>query len=120
MSADFPDDLLTHTAHRPWPVPDGPWIMTQSWHDLLFAHWPLDPDALRDSVPAELPLDLFDGRAWLGVIPFHMTNVAPRGVPWLPFASAFPELNVRTYVTRRGKARRLLLQPRRRRARLRS
>jgi uncharacterized protein YqjF (DUF2071 family) len=46
---------------------------------------------------------VFDGRAWLGVIPFHMSNVAPRGVPWLPFASAFPELNVRTYVTVGGK-----------------
>ena len=103
MSADFPDDLLTHTAHRPWPVPDGPWMMTQSWHDLLFAHWPVEPGALRGHVPAELTLDLFDGRAWLGVIPFHMTHVAPRGVPWLPFASAFPELNVRTYVTVGGK-----------------
>jgi uncharacterized protein len=104
VSADFPGDLLTHTAHRPWPVPDGPWIMTQSWHDLLFAHWPLNPAALRDKLPADLPLDLFDGRAWLGVIPFHMTNVAPRGASWLPaVVSAFPELNVRTYVTVSGK-----------------
>jgi uncharacterized protein len=103
VSADFPDpdDLLTHTAHRPWPVPKRPWIMTQSWHDLLFAHWPFDPAALRDKVPAELPLDLFDGRAWLGVIPFQMTNVGPRGLPWVSFA--FPELNVRTYVTIGGK-----------------
>ena len=103
MSADFPGDVLTHTVHRPWPVPDGPWIMTQSWHDLLFAHWPLDPAALRDKVPATLPVDLFDGRAWLGVVPFHMTNVTMRGLGWLPFASAFPELNVRTYVTVGGK-----------------
>jgi uncharacterized protein len=36
--------------------------------------------------------------AWLGVVPFHMTNVAPRAVPALPWVSAFPELNVRTYV----------------------
>jgi len=77
--------------------------MTQSWHDLLFAHWPLDPDTLRDKVPAKLPLDLFDGCAWIGVVPFHMTNVAPRGVPSLPLVSAFPELNVRTYVTLGGK-----------------
>jgi uncharacterized protein YqjF (DUF2071 family) len=73
--------------------------MTQSWHDLLFAHWPLDPDLLRDKVPASLPLDLFDGRAWIGVIPFHMTNVGPRAVPTLPGLASFPELNVRTYVT---------------------
>ena len=77
--------------------------MTQSWHDLLFAHWPIEPDALRPHIPASLPLDVFDGRAWLGVIPFHMTNVAPRGVPSLPGLSAFPELNVRTYVTLNGK-----------------
>jgi uncharacterized protein YqjF (DUF2071 family) len=77
--------------------------MSQSWHDLLFAHWPLDPDMLRDKVPATLPLDIFDGRAWIGVIPFHMTNVAPRGVPSLPGLSAFAELNVRTYVTLDGK-----------------
>jgi uncharacterized protein YqjF (DUF2071 family) len=102
---DFPDpaDILAHTAHRPWPVPDGSWIMTQSWHDLLFAHWPLDPDVLRAHVPAGLPLDLFDGHGWIGVIPFHMTNVAPRGVPSLPGLSAFPELNVRTYVALNGK-----------------
>jgi uncharacterized protein YqjF (DUF2071 family) len=73
--------------------------MTQSWHDLMFAHWPLDPDVLRVSLPPSLPLDVFDGRAWIGVIPFHMTNVGPRGVPSLPGLSAFAELNVRTYVT---------------------
>ncbi len=103
--SDFPDpqDLLAHTAHRPWPVPDGPWIMTQSWHDLLFAHWPIDPSVLARKLPVELPLDLFAGRAWIGVIPFHMTNVGARGVPSLPGLSAFPELNVRTYVTLNGK-----------------
>ena len=73
--------------------------MTQSWHDLLFAHWPLDPDVLRVRLPPSLPLDVFDGRAWIGVIPFHMTNVGPRGAPSLPGLSAFAELNVRTYVT---------------------
>jgi uncharacterized protein len=44
------------------------------------------------------PLDLFEGTAWLGVVAFHMTNVAPGGVPSLPWISEFPELNVRTYV----------------------
>jgi uncharacterized protein YqjF (DUF2071 family) len=72
--------------------------MTQTWHDLLFAHWPVDPVTLRRHVPADLTLDLFDGHAWIGIVPFDMTNVAPRGVPSLSFLSAFPELNVRTYV----------------------
>jgi uncharacterized protein YqjF (DUF2071 family) len=84
-------------------VPGTPWLMTQSWHDLLFAHWPIDASALAKKLPVALPLDLFDDQAWIGVIPFHMTNVGPRGLPSLPGFSAFPELNVRTYVTVNGK-----------------
>lgn len=72
--------------------------MTQSWHDLLFAHWPVDVVAMRARVPAVFELDLFEGQAWIAVVPFRMTNVAPRGIPALPWLSAFPELNVRTYV----------------------
>jgi uncharacterized protein YqjF (DUF2071 family) len=100
---DFDYSFLEQVGHRPWPLPAQPWIMTQSWHDLLFAHWPVDQNALRDKIPASFPLDLFDGQAWLGIIPFHMTNVAPRGLPALPWVSAFPELNVRTYVAVDGK-----------------
>lgn len=90
--------ILEEVAHRPWPMPDEAWIMTQSWHDLLFAHWPVDAAKLRARLPPGLDLDLFSGQAWIGIVPFHMTNVAPRGVPALPWVSAFPELNVRTYV----------------------
>jgi uncharacterized protein YqjF (DUF2071 family) len=98
VPADFPYEILDVVSHRPWPMPESRWLMTQSWHDLLFAHWPVDHMELRALVPAALPLDLFDGQAWVGVVPFHMTNVVPRGVPALPGVSAFPELNVRTYV----------------------
>jgi uncharacterized protein len=90
--------MLQEVAHRPWKMPDRPWVMTQTWHDLLFAHWSVDPSQLRSKVPAWLELDLFNGDAWIGIVPFHMTNVAPRGVPSLPWVSEFPELNVRTYV----------------------
>jgi uncharacterized protein YqjF (DUF2071 family) len=97
--SDFPYQILDDVGHRPWPLPHGPWVMTQSWHDLLFAHWPVDARALQDRLPAGLPLDTFEGQAWLGVVPFRMTNVAPRGVPAIPFVSSLIELNVRTYVT---------------------
>jgi uncharacterized protein YqjF (DUF2071 family) len=96
--SDFPTDIVDHVSHRPWPMPDRPWLMTQSWHDLLFAHWPVDARELRNKVPPGLELDLHQGQAWLGVVPFDMTNVAPRFVPAVPGISAFPELNVRTYV----------------------
>jgi uncharacterized protein len=101
--SDFPYEILNDVAHRPWPMPTGPWVMTQSWHDLLFAHWRVDEAVLRAVVPAALPLDLYNGEAWLGIVPFRMTNVAPRGVPPVPLVSAFPELNVRTYVTVEGR-----------------
>ena len=77
--------------------------MTQRWHDLLFVHWPVPEDVLRPVVPEPLPIDTFDGQAWLGVVPFRMTDVRMRPVPPLPGASAFPEINVRTYTTVDGK-----------------
>jgi uncharacterized protein YqjF (DUF2071 family) len=92
---------LREQAHRPFPPPRGPWIMGQSWRRLLFAHWPVAPERLRGIVPGEL--DLFDGRAWLGVTPFEMEGVRPRGLPPAPLVSRFPELNVRTYVVRDGR-----------------
>ena len=103
MTNDFPEGIINQVAHRPWPVPAAPWLMTQSWHNLLFAHWPVDPALLQSQMPRGLPLDLYDGRAWIGVVPFRMTNVGPRLVPALPWLSAFAELNVRTYVTVGGK-----------------
>lgn len=95
---DFPTAIVRDVAHRPWPIPRRPWVMTQTWHDLLFAHWPVAAESLARLVPSPFELDLFEGRAWLGIVPFVMTNVAPRGVPALPRLSSFPELNVRTYV----------------------
>jgi uncharacterized protein len=95
--------LLDRTAHRPWPLPSGPWIMAQSWHDLLFAHWPVDAAMLRPHIPTKLDIDTFDGQAWLGIVPFSMTGVRLRWTPPLAWLSAFPELNVRTYVKAQGK-----------------
>src|SRR4029434_453282 len=90
---------LRSTSHRPWPLPRGPWIMAQTWHDLLFAHWPIPPEIMRALVPPQLTLDLFDGQCWLGIVPFWMSGVRGRGLPAIPGLSRFPELNVRTYVT---------------------
>jgi uncharacterized protein len=100
---DFNYDILNEVAHRPWPMPDAPWIMRQTWHDLLFAHWPVDAALLRPRVPSGFEIDFHEGQAWLGVVPFRMSNVAPRALPALPWISAFPELNVRTYVRADGR-----------------
>jgi uncharacterized protein YqjF (DUF2071 family) len=77
--------------------------MAQSWHDLLFAHWPVDAAVLRPQVPKQLQIDTYEGQAWVAVVPFRMTGVRLRGTPSVPWLSEFPELNVRTYVTFGGK-----------------
>jgi uncharacterized protein YqjF (DUF2071 family) len=73
--------------------------MAQSWHDLLFAHWPIDAALLRPYIPAALQIDAFGGQAWIAVVPFRMSGVRLRWTPALPWLSAFPEMNVRTYVS---------------------
>lgn len=72
--------------------------MRQQWLDLLFAHWPIPIATMRSLVPPALELDTWEGMAWVGVVPFRMQGVRPRLIPAVPWLSAFPELNVRTYV----------------------
>ena len=89
-------------SHRPWPLPDLPWVLKQAWNDLLFAHWPVARDRLRDLVPRHFELDAFDNEAWVSITPFQLTDLSPRGAPPLPWVSSFNEINVRTYVTYQG------------------
>jgi uncharacterized protein YqjF (DUF2071 family) len=77
-------------------------VMRQNWSDLLFLHWPVCPNFLRPLVPQQLDLDLFEGTAYVGLIPFTMTGVRPIGLPPVRGVSAFHETNVRTYVHYRG------------------
>jgi uncharacterized protein YqjF (DUF2071 family) len=104
MQATFrPETILGRVEHRPYPVPSDPWVLGMSWRDLLFMHWPVDAGALRPLVPPSLGIDTFDGSAWLGVVPFGMTGVRLRFLPAVPRLSIFPEINLRTYVTAKGK-----------------
>jgi uncharacterized protein len=91
-------DVLRQTEHRPWPLPAGRPLMTMTWLNLLFAHWPLEPALLRPLVPPALELETFDGAAWIGIVPFDMHNVGSYQLRRLPLHFAFPEINVRTYV----------------------
>ena len=77
--------------------------MGQTWEQLLFAHWPVPVAALRRVVPRQLPLDTHDGTAWVGVTPFRVRGARLRLTAPVPGLSAFPETNVRTYVTVDGK-----------------
>jgi hypothetical protein len=75
----------------------------QRWRHLLFLHWEVPAEALAALLPSELTVDTYEGRAWVGVVPFTMRDVAPRWSPSVPGVSHFHELNVRTYVHCRGK-----------------
>ncbi len=94
--------ILSKTDHRPRPLPTSRWVMTQRWNDLLFAHWPVPAASIAALLPQGLVPDTFDGDAYVGVVPFWMDAVRVRGLPTIPGASRFPELNLRTYVRERN------------------
>lgn len=81
--------------------PTAPHVASMTWRHGLFVNWPVDPSAVRPHVPEQLTLETWDGDAWLSVLPFVLTNVGIRGTPPIT-RIAFPEINVRTYVTYRG------------------
>lgn len=78
--------------------PSGFPVMRQRWAGLLFLHWPVDPALIQSRLPDGLFVDTYDGKAWLGVVPFYMEKVRPVMLPPIPRLSWFLELNVRTYV----------------------
>ncbi len=78
--------------------PPGFPVMKQRWSGLAFFHWAIDPDVIAARLPPGLRVDTFDGKAWIGVVPFFMQRIRPTGLPPLPWLSWFHELNVRTYV----------------------
>jgi uncharacterized protein len=73
--------------------------MGQTWESLLFAHWRVPRTELERVVPSQLPIDSFEGSAWVGVTPFVVRALRLRGTPPIPGLSTFAEVNVRTYVT---------------------
>jgi uncharacterized protein YqjF (DUF2071 family) len=73
--------------------------MKQRWLDLLFAHWRVPAAELRAVVHPAVPIDEFDGSAWVGVTPFRVERLRARFAPPLPGVSSFFEANVRTYAT---------------------
>jgi uncharacterized protein YqjF (DUF2071 family) len=71
----------------------------QRWRSLLFVHWEVPASTLSSLVPRPLQVDTFEGRAYVGLIPFDMPEVRPlRGLPPIPTAGRFLETNLRTYV----------------------
>ncbi|MFP5246752.1 MAG: DUF2071 domain-containing protein, partial [Thermoanaerobaculia bacterium] len=83
--------------------PDQPVLLHQNWHHLLFLHWEVPAAELQALLPQQLTLDTFEGKAYVGLVPFTLTGVRPVMVPPLPWISSFHEVNVRTYVHQEGR-----------------
>jgi uncharacterized protein len=89
---------LSRVGHRPYPLPDSRWTLGQTWEQTFWAHWPTAAADLRALVPAELEIEEYDGRAWIGIVFFRVRALRARGALPLPGISSFRQLNVRTYV----------------------
>ena len=81
----------------------SPTVLSMTWEDLVFLHWPVPPEALRPLVPRPLPIDTRDGSAWLSIVAFRMRRFRPLTVPLPGDRMAFGQLNVRTYATVAGR-----------------
>lgn len=94
--------IINKVSHRPWPLPSRKWLMRQSWRNLLFIHWPLSTETLRQYVPSSLQIDTFDGQAWLSIVVLEMEGIYLRGMPFRLLLPTFPVINLRTYVLHRN------------------
>ncbi|PRY16133.1 YqjF family protein [Kineococcus rhizosphaerae] len=84
----------------PRSAPDltGPVMMHQHWDDLAFLHWEADPAQVAAHLPPGTRPDLFEGRAYVGLIPFTLRGAGPgRRGPAVPYVGTFLETNVRMY-----------------------
>ena len=91
-----PPTLQQRLAER--TRPPGPVVMYQRWEHLLFLHWRYEAAVVQAMLPPGLMVDLWNGSAWVGLVPLFMRDVRPRFVPPVSMLSDFYELNLRTYV----------------------
>jgi uncharacterized protein YqjF (DUF2071 family) len=77
------------------------WLMAQRWRDVAFLHYEVSPAELQKKVP--FPLDLYEGKAIVSIVPFRMEGIRFPFFPPLPGLSRLLELNLRTYVKVAGR-----------------
>ena len=99
MDSPVTDLERARLRQRPRGLP----VLRQRWRHLGFLHWAVDPMALAPLLPPGLELDTCDGKAYLGIVPFTVRGSRPPFLPAIPLASSFHEVNLRTYVHRRGR-----------------
>ncbi|MEU6284264.1 DUF2071 domain-containing protein [Streptomyces sp. NPDC047028] len=93
-SPPYPDPVPVtvdppHVAGRP--------LLTQSWLDLAFLHWPAEPAVVAPLLPPGTRPDTLDGVTYVGLVAFRMHRVGWFRLPGIPYLGSFPETNVRLY-----------------------
>jgi uncharacterized protein YqjF (DUF2071 family) len=82
---------------RDAPPLRGRVISTQSWRDLTFLHWAVDPDLVAPLLPPGTRPDVIEDRTYVGLVPFRMVGVTVGRGPAVPWLGTFLETNVRLY-----------------------
>ena len=73
-------------------------MVFQDWNDLFFFHWKYPADVIQKFLPVGLYVDTYQDEAYVGIIPFHISNFKPYIFPEFIRGMKLKELNVRTYV----------------------
>lgn len=79
------------------PVLPRPHLMRQRWSDVVFLHWAVEPASVARYFPPGVRPDLYDGRTYVGLVPFRMVGAGLAHGPAVPWAGTFLETNVRLY-----------------------
>ncbi|MCF7559462.1 DUF2071 domain-containing protein [Sabulilitoribacter multivorans] len=96
-------EILKHTKHRPFEIPERSWKFYQEWNKAIFLHWEVEPEAIKPLLPKEIELDTINGKTWLSLVAFDMNHIGIRSLPKVPHISDFHEINIRVYITCNGK-----------------
>lgn len=94
---------MTTGPNAPEPItPDsvravGPTVSTQTWAELTFLHWAVEPSLVTPYLPPGVTADVFDGVTYVGLVPFQIRKVGIWRSPGLPYVGSFCETNVRLY-----------------------
>ncbi len=88
---------MSEDVTRTAPPLRGPVVMNQDWRDLTYLHWAVEPDLVTRFMPPGVRPDTFEGRTYVGLIPFRMVDAGFGRRQRVPWAGTFLETNVRLY-----------------------
>ncbi|GAA3593610.1 DUF2071 domain-containing protein [Flavivirga amylovorans] len=95
--------ILKQKKHRSFAHPEHPWRYYQEWNKAVFLHWEVNPELITPFLPKGIKLDIINGKTWVSLVAFNMNNIGIRNLPKVPYISDFFEINIRVYITCKGK-----------------